>query len=199
MYVHDPAMIRQWRDVEATVYFKRVADQNVPYAGMTIVARANHLVTEDGSKDLCDTRGYGARLRFDGWVDFEKETAHPHNSEQARRQLWTGGMPYNVWIGMKYIIWDTPGQTHLQVWRDMTNGANGGDWQLVDSYVDSGKGWGTVPCAPGINPAMRLTDSPNRRGSESGKPNISVFFRSDGIDKDGLEYKWASIREISAQ
>jgi hypothetical protein len=199
MYVHDPAMERQWTNVEATVYFKRIADDNVPYTGMTIVARANHLVTEDGTKDLCDTRGYGGRLRFDGYVDFEKETAHPHNVARDGRQLWPGGMPKDEWIGMKYLVWDQPGGVHLQIWRDMTNGADGGDWQLVDDTIDRGNDWGTVPCAPGINPKMMLTAAPTRRGSESGKPNVSVYFRSDGIHQDGLEYKWASIREITVQ
>lgn len=197
MYVHDPAMKRQWTNVEATIYFKRISDDAVPYTGMTIVARANHLVTEDGTKDLCDTRGYGGRLRFDGYVDFEKETAHPRNVARDGRQLWPSGMPKDVWIGMKYLVWDQSDGVHLQIWRDMTNGADGGDWQLVDDTIDRGDSWGTVPCAPGINPRMILSAAPQRRGSESGEPNASVYFRSDGIHPDGLEYKWASIREIN--
>ncbi|WP_211357301.1 hypothetical protein [Nocardioides rubriscoriae] len=198
MYVHDPQRLRQWRDVEVTMYVKRLADAGIPFAGFTAVARANHLRTEEGRGDLCDTRGYGGRLRFDGHADFEKETAHPHNEAHSNRLIYAGGMPKDVWLGVKFVVVDQADGVHLELWLDEDDGRDGGDWELVDEMVDDGGFFGRVPCAPGIDPTMPLTSSPSRAGSESGLPNLSVYFRSDGIAPGGLLYKWGSIREIAS-
>lgn len=197
MYVHDPARVRQWRDVEVTVYAKRGEDSGIPFAGITAVARSNHLQTNDAPADLCDTRGYGGRLRFDGHADFEKETAHPRNQATGNTEVFPDGMPVGVWLGMKYVVYDRDDGVHLELWLDLTDGRDGGHWKLVDEVVDNGHLFGDVPCAEGIDPQMALTNAPTRAGSESGKPNLSVYFRSDGIAPGGLTYKWASIREIS--
>lgn len=199
MYVHDPRERRQWRDVEVTMYVKRVADTGVPYAGMTAVARANHLLTETGTDALCDTRGYGGRLRFDGHTDFEKETAHPENDTVGNRSLWPSGMPVGRWIGYKYLVFDQSDGVHLELWIDESGGSDGGSWQLANRAVDDGDLFGTEACADGVDPRMALTARPDRKGSESGRPNVSVYFRSDGIAPDGLVYKWGSIREIAAR
>ena len=197
MYVHDPELRRQWRDVEITMYFKRVDDTNVPYSGMTAVARSHHLSTEEGGADACDTRGYGARVRFDGHTDFSKETAHPHNQSFGDRVLFPGGMPVGEWIGYKYLVFDREDGVHLQLWVDRDGAADGGQWRLVNEMVDDGDVFGEVPCAPGVDPRMPLTNAADREGSESGKPNLSVYFRADGIGSQGLLYKWGSIREIA--
>jgi hypothetical protein len=195
MYVHDPAGKRQWRDVEATMYFRRVADTHIPYAGMTIVARSNHLDTESGRHE-CDTRGYGARMRYDGHVDFEKETAYPINEAVANKSFWAGDLPRGRWIGVKFVVYDAADGVHLELWTDLTDGRGGGRWKRIDAIVDDGHLFGNEACASGVNPRMPLTNDPHRRGSESGKPNLSVYFRSDGVLRDGLVYKWGSVREI---
>jgi hypothetical protein len=192
MFVHDPALKRQWHDVEVTMYVKRVADGNVPYAGMTAVARSNHLA--DSPK--CDTRGYGARVRYDGFTDFEKETSHPANEAHAQQQVWRQGMPYDTWIGFKFVVFDRRDGVHLQTWLDMSDGRHGGDWVLANQMTDDGHVFGRSACAPGIDPQLELTASSRRPGSESGKPNVSVYFRSDEVHRDGLVYKWGSVREI---
>lgn len=195
MYVHDPRSVRQWRDVEITMYFKRVRDQGVPYAGMTAVARSNHLDTASGTR-VCDTRGIGARMRYDGHADFEKETAFPLNQATRNVELWPGGMPHNRWIGYKFLVFDRPDGVHLELWRDLTDGRDGGHWHRIGAMVDNGRVLGSVPCAPGIDPQLALTRSPHRPGSETGLPNLTVYFRSDGVGNDGMVYKRGSIREI---
>ncbi len=197
MYVYDPEKQRQWRDVEVTVYFRRVADADIAYAGMTAVARSNHLETESGTQQ-CDTRGIGARIRYDGHSDFEKETSFPLNEAASNLELWPAGMPHQRWIGMKYLVHDRPDGVHLELYMDLEEGRGGGDWRLVNRLVDDGHVLGQVACAPGVDPRMMLTRSPRREGSETGLPNLTVFFRSDGVSRDGLVYKWASIREIDA-
>ena len=196
MYIHDPQMARQWRDVEITMYVKRVADDGVPYAGMTSVARSNHLDTGSGTR-RCDTRGIGARIRYDGHADFEKETAFPVNEATHNTEIWRGGMPHGRWIGYKFLVFDQPEGVHLELWMDLSNGVDGGRWRRVAAMVDDGHVLGSVPCAPGIDPKMALTKARSRPGSETGLPNLTVYFRSDGVHQDGLVYKWGSVREIA--
>ena len=69
----------------------------------------------------------------------------------------------------------------------MTNGANGGTWEMLHHDVDAG-GWGgsVTPCESGKDPTQIMTG-----------PNLSVFIRDDNVTD--VRYKKWSIREIAPQ
>ncbi len=196
MYVIDPAQINSWHNVEITIYGQRVSDSSTPWGGIESVARTNHMIDSNS----CDTRGIATRMRYDGHYDFEKETAHPDSTAIQNKVMWSGGMQKNAWIGYKYVVYDMPdGNVKLELWYDNSDGLNGGNWTKINELIDTGNNFGVggTACKSGINPAMKLDSSDTRAGSETGKPNLAVYFRSDDVGTDGLLYKKVSVREIN--
>ena len=102
-------------------------------------------------------------------------TAHPNARPTLNKTQWSGGLPRNVWIGYKYVVYDLPnGNVKAELYLDQTDGQNGGTWVKINELEDNGANFGTggVPCQSGMNPAMRLLGTGSRPGSESGKPNM---------------------------
>jgi hypothetical protein len=177
---------KKWNNVEVTVYYKRVDDTGDPIAGMVAAAKINH---DKVSMNPCDARGYYGKFQHDGKTRFEKELRHSISYAKTPTKTWWSVLPKNVWIGYKYILRDVNNGTHvkLELWRDLTDGANGGSWEKVDEKIDTGD-WGTnmTPCEPDKDPTQIMTG-----------PNLSVFIRNDGVTD--ARYKRWSIREIAPQ
>ncbi len=216
MYIHDAARALSWRNVEVTAYGMRIDDTNISYGGLMAYARTNHGTVGSEDRNLCDDRGYGGMVTYRGTVQFEKEVDHcadergGHGYAQTTRiTRWPEGMPRNRWIGYKFVVRDAEAGTkvRLELWLDDTDGAAGGRWVRVLAFVDDGSSLGKNadcdghacnPCAPGVDPALPLTSSDQRAGSETHRPNATVYFRSDGVGAGGLLLKKMSVREIPA-
>ena len=176
---------RKWKNVEATVYYMRIADDNTPWGGAVIGARSGRF--GHTREQSCTATTYYGRLRHDGYVDFDKELQHPASEQRARRKVWDGGgMPYNRWIGLKFVVRTEPDNrsVRLSLYRDLTNGKEGGQWMKLTEYIDAG-GWA---------PKHKCSFAQDMVITEGGGV---VFLRNTGVLR--AKYKWLSVREIGGE
>ena len=181
--------IPKWENVEITFYAKTTdAGSVVSYGGLCACVRTNHIP----ETILCSTRGYAAKLTFDGKAHFEKECVHNGGHKKVGIVYPFGdksGMPLNTWIGFKFVCRSTDGGTKckMELFLDLTNGVCGGDWVKTTEFTDY-DGWSSdqVSCCE------------EHRGKVLNPPsmdkNYSVYLRSDGLGEQF--YKWFSVREI---
>jgi hypothetical protein len=179
-----------WRDLEITAYYQRITDSDTAYAGLVIGARSG----PDGHTDAtaCDAHTYYARIRNDGAFDFEKELEHPASATQSRVNPTTawppdGEVPRSTWIGFKYVIYNVGQTVKLEAYRDMTDGANGGDWQLVNETIDDG-GWSVETTCSEHSPNGGESDLIQLEGG-------TAFIRNTDVTE--ALYRYVSIREIA--
>ena len=194
MYIFDPNLIQKWHDVEITVYGMRVGEYTNPpdsAAGINIAGRSNH---QNESTSVCGVNTYYSRMLYSGYGNFAKELNHPDDSKvpSTKNQLdWSQyngtTMPKNVWIGHKMILRNIDNGTHvrLEMWRDLTDGLNGGNWQLMINYTDTGNWYDSITTGcPTTDLNHIITE-----------PEFSTFIRNTGVSS--VLYKNWSIREIS--
>lgn len=196
MYVGDPTGRQRWLNVELTFYGMRIGERPdaPPTAGFSIEVRTadGHTgverLDEGGLPIQCRGKAYAVSFRADGKVSVEKELKHPHYTSAVTRNAWGGApFPQRTWVGMKVLVYDVDGGEHvkLEVWRDLTDGKHGGDWEKVLEHTDAG-GWGidaSVAATCRIPPDLIITT-----------PAPYVILRDDGVAEQRL--KKVSIREI---
>jgi hypothetical protein len=202
MYVHDPANMREWSEnLEITVYVNRINEtQFVDYAGPEIFARTNHGTNADENQNLCDDRGYGGVVLDNGKWAFVKEIAHhlPNGYVEAAAKKPWAELPKNTPVGVKFILrnMDSDSKVKLELYRDMTGGLNGGKWEKITEFVDNGTNFGVggEGCKPFVNPALQLIHPYVYASSETKKPMLSVYIRSEFAT---MEFSKFTIREIT--
>jgi hypothetical protein len=191
IYVY-PEDGEEWLNVEVTVYYQRVSDQDTAYAGLVIGMRSG----PDGhtTDTACDAHTYYSRLRNDGTADFEKELEHSPSSTRESTDLEDflppdGEASEGTWVGWKYVGYNIPGEqaVKLEAYIDLSGGENGGEWQLVNETIDDG-GWFTDTTCEQYSPENGESDFVWLEGG-------TVFIRNTNVDE--ARYRWVSIREIA--
>lgn len=180
------AQSHPWRNVEITAYYQRREDDDTDWAGLVIGARSG---ANGHGTDNCTATTYYARFRNDGNADIEKELEHPAALPRETTPLWDGAdPPYGTWIGMKFVVVNVDGDRHvrLRVFRDLTEGRDGGTWEPVIDYVDRG-GWA---------PDHHCDYAPDFIITQGGGV---VLIRNTGVIGQGALYKWVSVREIAPE
>lgn len=205
VYVYDRAEVKKWRNVEITFYAQRVSEtQTVSFQGFVAGARSEHQDASDANP--CQPQGghaiYG-RMLYDGRVNFQKEVVyHEYFSvnmpSEQNTTIWNtpnGTMPANQWIGYKYIVSNSPDNSQVTVtlYRDLTGGVGGGNWQQVAQSTDDGT-WGGEPDNP-WSASQVQSDCGFSAFSAFTNAATSIFIRNDYINP--ALYRNFSIREIA--
>ncbi len=197
IYVYDKDLKKKWNNVEVTVYAKRISETGVRSSqGFVIGARSEHQNASE--TNVCSGRSYYGRLLYDGRAVFQKEIIHegsyssnkPSETNKVNWGTADGKIPKNKWIGMKFIVRTSADgkAVTLQIYRDLTEGKDGGSWIKIAEYVDRGD-WSQI---------NKNIDVMTKCGYPANKvltmPGSSVFIRNDMVSN--AQYKWFSIREI---
>lgn len=187
-----------YEDVEFTAYGKYVSDGEIlSSSGLTMVARTNHGDFDDG----CTAPGYMARLfRETGEVSLQKEYFHNMSysvytkSNRTTTPLLGDSLPLDQWIGMKFVVYTIPNEptfVKLELYLDMNQGVDGGDWVLVHQVIDTPGSW---------NKTTSSQEIPTHCEVQNGDPVLGsrdvCFLRMDGNDETEVYWANASIRHI---
>src|SRR3989475_2091443 len=191
MYVYDQTLALKWLNVEVTVYGERISEtQLYSSQGINIGARSTH---QNEVNTPCGVNTYYSRMLYSGNANFAKELNWPDDVKKPGsingidwNLFGNTTFPYDTWIGHKFVLRTVDSGTHvrMEMWRDLTNGLNGGDWKSILNYTDTGDM--TDPITPGC-PTNDLSHIILEAGP-------SIFIRNTDIS--AAQYKEFSVREI---
>jgi len=198
IYVMDGT--KKWLNTEMTCYAMLVAPRVEPgsYTTFRLCTRSNHHAINQCN---CNGTGYSSEFFLPSKDQrFRKELNHPHYAN------WPFSSPnpaLNQWFGQKLIVYTLPDNTvHLKCLIDLTDGANGGDWQQVGDYIDNGN-WAISSPKELENIASDISHC--KKGCLNPKPvtpynrvilekGIASYLRTDYVND--IRFKRFSIREI---
>ncbi len=173
-----------FRDIEFTGYFRRTANDGADYAGFVVGTRSG----PEGHGNLpCTANTYYLAFRNTGSWGFDKELNHPIDADRYGGPLFPAGFPLNRWVGMKFLVYNLPGDktVKLEAYVDTVSGGDVGKgvtWKKLGETVDKGD-W---PADPG----------------DCGYPATTVVTQGGGVvfirntETVKAEYKLISWREI---
>lgn len=180
-YMHT---IKDWKNIEVTIYFKYSGTSDTVMAIYTRTGRHN-------SSRKCEGFSYKSTFNMKtGKVRFVKEQWHVNQSSTPEKATVIT-IPKDKWIGMKFVIFNINQNTHVKgetyIDADETN-----TWVKVDEVVDSG-GWGSQAGACQSKSGTGAVDGgPDYIGVHGGP---YVFYKWEG--KNGnVVFKKMSVRKI---
>lgn len=213
--VMSPSGKAWWHNVEMTFYVKRHSHQKTPdqLSHVELLARSERHSTTNFAPSKynsgvpapagtvtppgypytgvtkvnahCMGTSYHGNV-YDGYVLFEKEVSHYGGYSGQEGAVIVPGLNLDNWTGVKFILYNVgTSSVHMELWIDIGEG-----FDKVSSYDDTGN-WSAEVLEGCQNYPYRYT--PNILMTWAGPQAI---FRSDSM---GMDFKFASIREISPQ
>lgn len=197
MYVYDVQKSKTWTNTELTFYAKRISEtKTLSYQGFVAGSRTNH---QDAHIDPCLGAGYYGRMLYDGRINFQKEIVHHGAYSETRpgpdlSTWWSTPdktLPKNTWVGYKFVLKTVDGgqNVKLELYRDLTDGKDGGDWKKLMEYTDKG-GWGQYESGLDVQKTCGIPEDAKVLWS-----GVSAFIRNDAVSS--VQYKMFSIREVA--
>ena len=197
-----------WKNVEVTTYSSKVKKYGTGHSDsvVNISGPSNHDLAY-----LCNLTGYAyyAAVNSEGKEELLKELLHITGSNPdgystqkyvVSPNHFNNVFPIGKWIGYKLLVQGSGQNMRMRLYRDETDGLNGGNWKILKDITDRGD-WsvtkdvwtlGLFNDADCKNLANRPNDSRSKilRG-----PANSIQFR---VYHNIMKLKKTSVREIAA-
>lgn len=156
LYIYDSLREKKWNNVEITCYYNKASSSNVSYAGFVIGARSIHELGGSNAQTYYVKHHFTTKR-----ITILKEHFHNGNGKDGYVDTYSSSLPIhelndNKWYGMKFVLrTKSNGHVLMEVYRDMTDGANGGTWDKVYEYTDTGSFNDRVPYVEGTSCLFR--------------------------------------------